>query len=1523
MMKKILYILFLLIVKNAAAQNIEPDWNSVYQNSSTEKVYVQLNNVLYTPGETVFFKAFVTESDNRPSSLSDYLYVDLFQGDKKVVSQFYVIDNGSVAGSYTIPTDGISGLYTIKAYTKIQNMLSENIFKKTFFVQKVVSPRILMTLDFKKKAYGKGEICQADFELKNLENLPIKNYAFTYDVIIAGKKVDSLQSKTDDLGKAIIQFKLPNDLTSNDGILNVMLDYDNFKESVTRSIPINLNFIDLQFLPESGNMVLNEASSLFFIAKNEYGFPMDIAGFIEDEEGNKITDFKSIHDGMGNVMLKSEENKSYFAVVTSPFISKEKIALTKAEQNMFVINAKKNSEKVFLKIYAPMAIDANILVRNTAKIHRKIQLNLRQGWNTLDINTKDFPVGIHSFSLVVENKIVAERLVFLNYQDGLKIEIKTDKETYLPREKVKVSIKTKDKNNAPISSSLSVSVVDSKLLTYIDDKQDNILSWFLLGFELKGKIHEPRYYFDDNKKIEIKEEAIDLLLNTHGWRKYDQKNLQKLIAQSKNSKPEKTPAIEGFVTDYRNKAVSKKVLLFTDNGKVYETKSNSSGYFQFNKIPFSNLACVVVESSKRTKYKVTHSFSETADFIKMKDTLSNKTTLNINYKTVEKKGTVAENGQIIENVQFIENGQVRRNSVSLDSDSASLSEVIVMGYGTTTRKMVSGSVTYITSKDLTNSLNGRVAGVQITESSGQPGSADKVRIRGLGSIYGSRAGSQPLIVIDGIPYANNENAAVFGNLSVNSIESIVILKDATATAIYGSSGAYGVILVTTKNKLLQGNTLLGTRYHYSFEYINKLGKNVLNEAESFYSPKYKSTIVEEKTDFRSCIYWNAIVQTDNKGEAGFEFYTSDDNTSFKITAEGTSYKGDLGKSEAVFSVKELIQSDVKIPLFVSQQDVILLPLWLKNNSDQNLKLEYKVDFQKKGNEILDSTFIELKPNESQTVNIKLIASNVGKNIPLEITLTGENYKTKIKKTIDIYSKGFPANIDISGSKSKSVDFEMRDIIPNSVNAEFKLFYNPFSSIFDALDKMMREPSGCFEQVSSSNYPNIMAMQLSQFKNTSPEFKDRALGLLENGYQKLKNYGSKGGGFEWYGGNPGNEALTAYGLLQFNEMKQFINVDQKLIERTIGWLNSRKDDKGGFNQNPGKYGFSGIKKEVNNTYIVYVLSEIGNKDIEKQYQAALQEGLKSKDLYRMELLALAAFNLNKMEDYKSLMVLVKTEVDKQLLLNNLKAEQSVINSYGRSMDIEIASLYALALLKEKKITDDVIEIINHIQSSKTSYGFGSTQATALALKAITEFNKIYLNNDVMKIATMGLNNEPVDLNQKDKEGNVVLKELKVKEGTNNFSIQIPEESLIPYAFHVQYNTYTPNNAKECKLLLTTKALTNKVKVSETARVEIEIQNKSNNEISNPIARIGIPGGLTPEPWQLKELVEKNVVDYYEIFGNELVFYFRKLNIKETRKINVDFKAIIPGSYRGVASSAYLYYENEHKNWNEGLQIDVLP
>ena len=133
----------------------------------------------------------------------------------------------------------------------------------------------------------------------------------------------------------------------------------------------------------------------------------------------------------------------------------------------------------------------------------------------------------------------------------------------------------------------------------------------------------------------------------------------------------------------------------------------------------------------------------------------------------------------------------------LVADSA-LDEVVVVGYGTTTKKAYAGTATVVKSENIetknfsnvSQSLAGEAAGVTVINTSGQPGSTSTIRIRGFGSVNGNRA---PLYVVDGVPFSGSLNS-----INPSDIKTTTILKDATATAIYGSRGANGVILITTK-----------------------------------------------------------------------------------------------------------------------------------------------------------------------------------------------------------------------------------------------------------------------------------------------------------------------------------------------------------------------------------------------------------------------------------------------------------------------------------------------------------------------------------------------------------------------------------------------------------------------------------------------------------------------------------------------------------------------------------------------------
>ena len=163
----------------------------------------------------------------------------------------------------------------------------------------------------------------------------------------------------------------------------------------------------------------------------------------------------------------------------------------------------------------------------------------------------------------------------------------------------------------------------------------------------------------------------------------------------------------------------------------------------------------------------------------------------------------------------LKTGETPSVNVTLKASTTNLNSVVVVGYGTKSKREITGSVASVTTKDIREqsvtsfdqALVGKMAGVQVLQTSGAPGGNVSIRIRGISSIS---AGNNPLFVIDGIPVSNDTRSAAGGvnsyeqpfnplaSINPNDIESIDVLKDAASTAIYGSRGSTGVILITTK-----------------------------------------------------------------------------------------------------------------------------------------------------------------------------------------------------------------------------------------------------------------------------------------------------------------------------------------------------------------------------------------------------------------------------------------------------------------------------------------------------------------------------------------------------------------------------------------------------------------------------------------------------------------------------------------------------------------------------------------------------
>lgn len=237
----------------------------------------------------------------------------------------------------------------------------------------------------------------------------------------------------------------------------------------------------------------------------------------------------------------------------------------------------------------------------------------------------------------------------------------------------------------------------------------------------------------------------------------------------------------------------------------------------------------------------------------------------IGYQTLDKTVAVANNTSI---------------SFQLVPDAQKLNEVVVIGYGTAEKKNLTGSITTVSSKDFQKGaittpeqlIQGKVAGVNIISNSGQPGVGSQIRIRGGASL---NASNDPLIVIDGVPFSGNtiDNApSPLSLINPNDIETFTVLKDANATAIYGSRASNGVILITTK-KGGSGAPVINFSTNNSIAtVIKKVDVLSADEVRAYVNANgtssQKALLGSASTDWQDEIYQNAFTTDNNLSISG-------------------------------------------------------------------------------------------------------------------------------------------------------------------------------------------------------------------------------------------------------------------------------------------------------------------------------------------------------------------------------------------------------------------------------------------------------------------------------------------------------------------------------------------------------------------------------------------------------------------------------------------------------------------------------
>jgi len=692
----------------------------------------------------------------------------------------------------------------------------------------------------------------------------------------------------------------------------------------------------------------------------------------------------------------------------------------------------------------------------------------------------------------------------------------------------------------------------------------------------------------------------------------------------------------------------------------------------------------------------------------------------------------------------------------------------------------------------------------------------------------------------------------------------------------------------------------------------------------------------QRSDFTETLYWNAGVVTNTEtGTAEVRFGLNDSVSSFRVALDGFDNDGSLAAATEILNSVQPFYLEPKLPLEVTSGDSLLIPLALVNGTTEPLPASTIAGRLQNGPNFNLAT-PALGPQIRGRVLARLtVAEDWSGTTQFEVQAKVGPYADQVTRSLIVKPLGFPQEVAGGGmlAADGTAEFHValpQQLVAHSLKAEANVFPTPLASMTQALERLIQEPCGCFEQTSSSTYPLVMAQQyFLSHTGIDPLLITRSQEMLDKGYQRLAGYECSEKGYEWFGENPGHEALTAFGLMEFSDMAQVREVNSKMLDRTRDWLLKTRDGQGNFTRARRALHTWIDDKDCSNAYITWALLESNRKtatELTREIATLKEAAKKSSNSYVLGLVSNVLFLSGDDEGGRALAQrLAKLQTPSGLVEGGTT---TIVGSQGESLNVETTSLALLAWLRDAQFTAQTEQGIKYLSEVCKGGRFGTTQSTVLALRAIVAYDQSRARPKAPGSVTLLVDGrmigQPVPFTV-DTQGTIALPDFaaELSPGKHVVTLKMNDGSEMPYTLRVTYNTIQPASSEACKLHLDVKLRDAKIEEGGVTEAQVVVINRTNEAVPTPLAIIGLPGGLEVRHDQLKELVRAKRIAAYEVLGREVVLYWRELKAEERVELPLSLVAALPGTYTGPASRAYLYYADEAKNWVGGLRAEITP
>ena len=1346
--------------------------------------HVCTDKPIYRCNETVYIRSVVLHASDHTPMAGQAPGNYQIKGPKgNVVAAGYAETRDSVTGmSWLVPGGQAGGEYkVVVTYPSLGVAPAE----RKFDVRTYRAPRLKTQITFFRDGYGPGDMVGATLEATRAEGAIPANARVTITARVDGEEVHRATSVVDRDGNCSAIFKLPAEIKRGEGTLAFAVRDGGVVETATKTIPILLQTVDLDFYPEGGDLVAGLPCRVYMEARTPFQKPADISGVVVDSTGMQVGTFRTEHEGRGRFVFVPRKGETYALKITEPSGIDKTFELPPVRPVGTVIQSTRDihepGEAVVLRV---ISNESGPLTLTLRKREQEIaSLDIRGADKAGEEITADVtltPPASADGVLVAtvwdsRDAPLAERLIYRRPANEIRVSIKADRDRHTPGSHVNMTITTTDEKGSPTEAVVGVTVTDDSVLEMIETREQapRLPVMALLEPEVKELADAHVYLDPDDEEAPL---ALDLLLGTQGWRR-----------------------------------------------------------FAFIRVP---------------------------DFLAAHGDAARRV-LALSMVTRRER-------------DFLARRRLKGAFAAVDAEMAMPDHAVIAPMAAAPMAPEEAPAPVDPAAD---------------------GKADdrenKRKVRAAAKP--ARRPEPSVARQDAIPASEDRQGMA------NALEEAELAKEDR--------------LIAGKLRASRAQPMAHVAVR---EYAHKIRTN---------------RQPNDRVDFTETLCWHAGIKTDNNGQATLSFDLNDSVSSFRVFADAFTEGGALGSGSGLVESVKPFYAEPKLPLEVTMGDLVRLPIGFVNGTESRFEKVVMDIAAAKGIDVTGVAPFSAGPDSRVRRMADLSIGDIIGETDFVLSAAAGPYSDKVTRKLRVVPRGFPVEVGEGGMLKPGANLKFTIDIPKtrvvgSVTSAIAVYPTPLANLTEALERLIREPNGCFEQTSSSTYPLVMAQQyFLSHQGVDPKLIERSRKLLDKGYKRLTGYECKKKGYEWFGSDPGHEALTAYGLLEFTDMAKVYSVDPKMLDRTRTWLLGTRDGEGGFKRERRALHTWIADPDCSNGYITWALLVAGEKpeSLGKEIASIKEAATRSKNSYVTALGANVAWLSGDRETARQLCGKLTNLQDKDGHVTG--GTTTIVGSGGTSLQVETTALALLAWLQDDAYAGAVEQGVKWLADICKGGRYGSTQSTVLALRAILAYDaarakpkapgSLQLTVDGRKAGSA------VAFDDKTK-GAIKLTDIAelLEPGTHVIEIAMTGGSEMPCSVTVEYANEKPDSSEECKVRISVGLSSDTVEEGNVAEANVTVVNTAEDEIiPTPIAIVGIPGGLEVRHDQLKELVKAGKIAAYEVLGREVVLYWRELKAEQEVQVPISLVAAIPGTYTGPASRAYLYYTDEHKNWANPVTVKI--